>query len=81
MLVELMMAPLLGLIDFILSLLPVLTTVPKGFNAILNIVGYGCSFIGTDYFLALIGNIVFWLNVHLTWAIIEWGYKKIPGIK
>lgn len=81
MLIQLMMAPLLGLINFIISLLPVLSTVPRGFGALLNIIGYGCGIIGTDFFFAVIGNIVFWLNVHLTWALIEWVYKKIPGIK
>ena len=81
MLVQLMMTPLLFLINFIISLMPVLSSVPSGFGAILDVVGYGCKIIGSDYFFGFIGNIIFWLNVHLTWALIEWVYRKIPGIK
>ena len=44
------------------------------------IIGYGCAFIGTDYFLAVIGNIIFWLTAQMAWSIIEWVYKKFPGV-
>lgn len=81
MLIQLMMAPLWVLVHALVDFLPVLSSVPIGFNALLDIIGYGCAFIGTDFFLAFIGNIVFWLTAQLGWAIIEWVYKKIPGIK
>lgn len=80
MIVQLMMFPFWILIYNIIGMLPVLTSVPSGFNALLDIIGYGCAFIGTDFFLALIGNFIFWLTAQLTWAIIEWVYRKFPGI-
>lgn len=33
-----------------------------------------------DVWLIVIGNIAFWLTAQLAWAVIEWIYKKIPGI-
>ena len=81
MLIQLMMAPLMLLIKFLIDLLPVMATVPKSFVALLNIVGYGCAFIGTDFFLSILGNITFWLTTQLAWSIIEWVYKKVPGVK
>lgn len=80
MLIQLMMTPLWVLVYALIGLFPVLSSVPVGFEAILNIIGYGCAFIGTDFFLAVIGNIVFWLTAQMSWSIIEWVYKKIPGV-
>lgn len=81
MIIELAMAPLWFLIDFLIGLIPdSISTVSSGFNSILDIIGYGCAFIGTNFFLGVIGNIVFWMTAQLGWAIIEWCYKKIPGV-
>lgn len=75
-----MMSPLWFLIDFLIGFFPVLESFPDGFNAICDLIGYGCSIIGTDFFLAVLGNIIFWLTAHLGWSLIEWLYKKIPGV-
>ncbi len=80
MLIQLMMTPFWALIYFLINLLPSLSSVPSGFNALLDIIGYGCAFVGTDFFLALVGNIIFWLTSQLAWSIIEWVYKKFPGV-
>lgn len=74
------MLPLWTLIYSLIGLLPVLSSVPSGFNALLDIIGYGCAFVGTDFFFLVIGNILFWLTAQMAWSIIEWVYKKIPGV-
>lgn len=33
-----------------------------------------------DVFKLCISNVIFWLSVQMGWAIIEWVYKKIPGV-
>lgn len=33
-----------------------------------------------DLFAFCVSNVVFWLGLQMTWAIIEWIYKKIPGV-
>lgn len=80
MLIKLIMMPLLVLVKFIIGLLPVSSVSSSGFSGVLNVIGYGCAIIGTDFFLFILGNIIFWLNAQLLWSIIEWVYKKIPGI-
>lgn len=81
MLVALFMKPFWILIMFLIGLIPSMSVSLPGFNALLNIVGYGNAIIGTGFTLTILSNIVFWLVVQMTWAIIEWLYKKIPGIK
>lgn len=81
MLIQLMMYPFWLFITFLIGLIPVIESFPSGFGAVTNIIGYGCAIIGTDFFLAILGNIIFWLTVQMTWAIIEWIYKKIPGVE
>ena len=80
MLVEIIMTPFWVLIEGLVSLLPSMSVVSNGFNTVLDVVGYGCAFIGSDFFLGLLGNIVFWLVAQLSWSIIEWCYIKIPGV-
>ena len=80
MLIQLMMLPMWGLITLLINLFPVIESFPTTFGAVTNIIGYGCAIIGTDFFLSILGNIIFWLSVQLSWALIEWIYKKIPGL-
>lgn len=74
------MMPLWFLIDFLIGLIPNISIFSSGFNAVLDIIGYGCSFIGAGFFLSVLGNIVFWLTAHLSWSVVEWCYRKIPGV-
>lgn len=80
MLIQLMMAPLWALVYLLINLFPVIESFPTSFGAVTNIIGYGCAIVGTDFFLAILGNVIFWLTVQLTWAIVEWIYKKVPGV-
>lgn len=45
-----------------------------------DIVGKGLYVFGPTTFAVVIANVVFWSSIHLGWAIIEWIYKKIPGV-
>lgn len=45
-----------------------------------EIMMYGTAFFPLSLWIAFIGNVVFWKGVSLTWAVIEWIYKKIPGV-
>lgn len=81
MLIALIMQPLFTLIFFLITLLPELGFTPPSFSALFSIIGYGTYILGANYFAFVIGNIVFWLTVQLGWAIVEWIYKKVPGIK
>lgn len=40
----------------------------------------GLGIFPADVWTICIGNGVFWLAVQFVWAIIEWIYKKVPGV-
>ena len=38
------------------------------------------NFFGATTFCMVVSNIAFWLTADMVWAIVEWIYKKIPGV-
>lgn len=84
MLLQIILAPFWLLIDIIIGLIPSLSYTfnvsPDSFALFLKNLSYGLYFFGASYFCMIVGNIVFWLTVQFTWAIIEWIYIKLPGV-
>ena len=80
MIIQLIMIPFWFLVSSLISMLPVVEYGPRGFGAVFDIIGYGCAIIGTDFFFGILGNITFWLTAQMLWALIEWVYKKVPGV-
>lgn len=81
MLLELIFAPLFLFINFLIGLIPNFQTfnsdVPQTF---MDYVGYGLYFFGTTPFILVITCVLFWCGIELAWSIIEWIYRKIPGV-
>lgn len=81
MIIELSFAPLFLFFRFLISLIPSLSvangSIGEGFY---HFVGIGLYFVGTGNFLLIIGSVIFWTTLQLSWAVIEWIYKKIPGV-
>lgn len=46
----------------------------------LSLIHTGLCIFPFAVFQVAFGNFMFWQIIHFTWAIIEWVYKKIPGI-
>ena len=46
----------------------------------LKLLSTGLKIFPTDVWVAVIANGLFWVMLHFTWAVIEWIYKKIPGV-
>lgn len=77
-----------------LLLKPVFFLVGKGFEVLnfenynlpfwledtLSLLSKGMMFFPVDVWVIVIANIVFWLTILFAWSIIEWIYRKIPGI-
>lgn len=80
MLISMIMAPFWLLIDLIISLLPVSETVAISIESLTKYISYALYMFGSEFFLTVIGMIVFWLSAQFIWAIIEWIYIKIPGV-
>lgn len=63
------------------NLIPTATYALGDFGqSFLTYVGYGVYFFGSSTFSLIIANVLFWINVEITWIIIEWFYRKIPGV-
>lgn len=72
---------LFGLVKIVIKLLPAsIFSMPKWFTEFSSMVSAGLSFFPSDVFYVAIGNIAIWVLLHITWAVIEWIYKKVPGI-
>lgn len=66
--------------DLIISMLPTpIVEVLSGFS-VPDIVRHGVCFFPEDIILATVTAFIGWKTVFLTWAVVEWVYKKIPGI-
>lgn len=81
MLLELILNPLFGFCNFLVSLIPNISTVDNNLGqTFMEYIGIGLHFFGTVPFLLIISNVLMWVAVDLTWSIVEWTYKKIPGV-
>lgn len=71
-----LMIPLFALID----LLPGAVVTTFAYIEPPQIVKYGAYFFPLDVLSTVVTGFSLWYTVLLTWAIIEWIYKKIPGV-
>ena len=70
-----------GMVKFIVSFLPNLSkTNAEGESAALELIAIGLRFFPSDLWVLLLTNIITWTTIFFAWSIIEWVYKKIPGI-
>lgn len=49
-------------------------------DTLLQALAYFNSFIGVDMFLVAVGHTLFFFTAELMWSVVEWIYKKIPGV-
>lgn len=72
-----------GFIMNMLSVFPASTLTYDNYSfasTLLQMLGYFNSFVGNDIFLVAIGHSIFFWTAEFAWAVIEWIYKKIPGV-
>lgn len=80
MIIELLLSPIFLLISGCIGLLPTFVSLPNWLMYFIDFVRKGLSFFPSGVFTIIISNILFWLSLHMIWAIIEWLYKKVPGV-
>lgn len=81
MIVELLLDLVFGAVYLLTRSLPnTVFDLPDWSLQALKLLKTGICFFPTDVWIACIANGMFWLVVHFVWAIIEWVYKKIPGV-
>lgn len=66
----------------LVNLIPDLNSfsIPNYVSTFLDLVAVPLSIFPLDLWILLIGNVTFWATVQISWAGIEWVYKKIPGV-
>lgn len=57
-----------------------MTTIPNWYASFLQLAKIGLAVFPLDVWIIVIGNLVFWMGLHLTGAVIHWIYNKIPGV-
>ncbi len=80
MIIELICMPLLIFSKGIIGIIPVLTYIPTSIVNTTELLIKAMQFFPSDVWIMVIGNIVFWITVHLIWAIIQFILKLIPFI-
>lgn len=80
MIIELLFDLIFGLVSLIISFFPTGYSLPNWFYSFYDVVSNALAFFPKPVFIIIISNVSFWLTVQMTWAIIEWIYKKVPGI-
>ena len=81
MILELILTPIFLVISGFIALIPDgVLSLQNWLISFVSVVKTGLSIFPPGVFTIVIANISFWLVAHMTWAIIEWLYKKIPGV-
>lgn len=81
MLTELVLDVFFYVIKSFIMLLPTSTfELPAWGVEALSLIHTGLCIFPFSVFQIVFGNFVMWQVIHFTWAVIEWIYKKIPGV-
>lgn len=80
MIIELICLPLLIFAKGIISIFPVLTYLPNSIVDTLDLLLKAMQFFPSDVWIIVIGNIVFWITLHLIWAVINFILRLIPFV-
>lgn len=80
MIIALILTPIFLLINSLISLLPQMEGLPSWVNDLATVIGYALNVVPVDVWVISIANIMFWNFGLIGWSIIEWIYKKIPGV-
>lgn len=73
-----MCTPLLLFSKGVVLMLPVLTYIPNSIVSTLDLILKAMQFFPLDVWIMVIGNIVFWITLHLIWAIVHFILRLIP---
>lgn len=80
MIIELILIPFFSLVRGIVNLLPNDPGVNLTLANLIVFVRKGLYFTDIFVFITCISSVVFWTSAQFIWAIVEWVYKKLPGV-
>lgn len=81
MLIEMLLGPIFRILEKGFEMIRLDSIdLPGWLGDFMELVANAMMFFPIDVWVIVIANVVFWLTIQFTWAVIEWIYKKIPGI-
>lgn len=80
MVIEAVLNPIYELLGVLISALPVIGDLPTWIDNAFTLLSYILMFFPSEVFSVIFFNVITWLGIHFAWSVIEWLYKKIPGI-
>lgn len=80
MIIEVICSALIGLAVMIIKFIPTIMTPIVGIPQASKILSYALWFFPIEIWLIAIANVSFWIVTGFSWTMIEWLYKKIPGV-
>lgn len=80
MIIEYILNPLFLLIRGLISLLSYRGTFPSWGTDFLKMMSTALEYFPGDVLVTILCNVWLWISAFLIWTIIEWVYKKIPGV-
>ena len=80
MIIEFICSPIFFLINTAINAIPLAFQIPNWLADIISLLFKAMQFFPLDVWVVVMGNIGFWLLAQFAWAIIEWCYKKLPGV-
>lgn len=78
MIIELICLPLLALAKLLIGFIPAITYIPNSISETISLLTKAMQFFPQDVWILAIGNIVFWMTVHLIWSVISFILRLIP---
>ncbi len=81
MITQALLTIIFTLVSLIISLFPEIPSLNLDTETITSNLSIAFLFFPHDLWVLVIANIVFWLSSSFVWSVIEWIYKKIPGVE
>ena len=80
MIVEAIFSVIFSVINFFLGFIKGVFDLPNWMVYTVDLLSKGMMFFPIEVWTIIIANVVFWLVATYSWSLIEWIYKKIPGV-
>lgn len=81
MILELLLTPLIAFVEWGFGLINTgAISIPTWMGDTLSLIAKGGQFFPIDVYVVVMTTIGIWIGIQFTWAIVEFVYKKIPGI-
>lgn len=80
MIIEGIFSLIFALVEVIINLFPQMMLVNGNYTSTFTLLNYALTWFPLDLWIIILSNIIFWLGVQGGWLVIEWVYKKVPGV-